>query len=349
MKLGKKVKKILVFGHSNIGDVCYDLIGIKPLREAFPHAHISFVTSLKAQEVVKTVFAIDEVIIFDKQGKDRGMLRYLRFIGEIRKNCFDLSIILRRMQMYYFFGIPVQIKAQEVEQRHVALRNLQILEVLGIKPATPEFGTSTKLSSASIMSKDSRMIGFSFSDEENKFTQERLGEKNQDELFVGIMPFSAWKLKCWPVEKWNELIEFLTGELKAKVFVFGKTGDTAWETDFVKRISKDAVSVINKCTLRQSLAIINKLDLFVGVDTSLLHFASCMQVPAIGLYGPTDHKVFYPFFHEDYAIVSKDQLKCAPCYRQSEVGPCGVKDNPAQCMIDIDINQIVEKIKTVYS
>ena len=118
-----------------------------------------------------------------------------------------------------------------------------------------------------------------------------------------------------------------------------------WEKKFVELLSDKASSLVNKCTLPQSLGMVQRMNLFIGVDTSLLHFASCMRIPAIGLYGPTDKEVFYPFFHKNFSIVSDKPLKCAPCYRHSEVGPCGVKDVPAQCMINISVEQVVEKVR----
>ncbi|MFH2138944.1 MAG: glycosyltransferase family 9 protein [Candidatus Omnitrophota bacterium] len=328
----RKFKNILIFGHSNIGDVCYDLILAKPLRDTFPQARISFVTSAQAMEIAKSVKSIDEVIVFDKHSVHKGLSGYLRFISQIRRKHFDLNIILRDVQMHYFFGIPTQIKSKkkstQVKQKHPAQKNIELLERIGISWVTPEFELD-------------------FSDKEEDSVNQIIGAVGKDSLTVGIMPFSAWRLKCWPVDKWNKLIEFLTGELTAKVFVFGKSSGSPWEEDFKIKLTQKAISLIDKCTLRESLAAIKKLDLFIGSDTSLLHFASCLHIPTIGLYGPTDHKVFYPFFHKNLVLSAESPLECMPCYRNPEVGPCGVKDNPAQCMLDITVEQVINKVKQV--
>jgi len=50
--------KILIRGHSNIGDVCYDLALIQPLKRHFPQAHITFFVSSKAKKLQKFIPAL---------------------------------------------------------------------------------------------------------------------------------------------------------------------------------------------------------------------------------------------------------------------------------------------------
>lgn len=332
-RMGKNFKDILIFGHSNIGDVCYDLVEVKPLQQEFPNCRISFICSPKSEDLVKAVSGIDEVIVFDKHGKDRGFFGYLCFIRKIRKKKFDLGIILRG-QMHYFFGIPVQIiqnrHAQKERGVHIASSHLKLLERIGIKEAKP-------------------LIDFKFSQEEENFAKQVLerGKFENSQLKIGIMPFAGWNLKCWPQDKWNELIDGLSFQFKAEIFVLGKTGESAWEKEFLRNLSQKAISLINQCTLKQSMAILKHLNLFIGPDTSLLHIASCMQVPTIGLYGATDPEFIYPLFHKEYRVMTRSPLPCIPCFPGEHTGSCQVKGRPAECMEAITLEQVLEKIRKV--
>ena len=89
------------------------------------------------------------------------------------------------------------------------------------------------------------------------------------------------------------------------------------------------------------------MDLFIGLDTSLLHLASCMQVPTIGLYGATDKEFIYPFFHKANVINSNAELSCRPCYPGLDGGSCKAQDKPGPCMEYITPEQVINKIKQV--
>ncbi|MBU4304089.1 MAG: glycosyltransferase family 9 protein [Candidatus Omnitrophica bacterium] len=329
----KNYKNILIFGHSNIGDVCYDLAVVYPLRRAYPDARISFVTSKKSSRLGIVVSGVDELIIFDKHGEDKGITGYLRFIRKIRSCKFDLGIILRDMQMYYFFNIPAIVKLKKSDVRdntyHVAQKYMRLLSKLGIEAKEPKYE-------------------FKFSDKQiNYIKQLFLTHKvTKDTFKVGIMPLAGWALKCWPVEHWNTLIDKLSEEFKAKIFLIGKTGSIEWEKQFKQKISSKAVTLIDNSSIDESSVLIHNMDLFIGPDTSFLHLASCMRIPTVGLYGATDSEFIYPFFHKEYITNSRGELECMPCYPGTNGGSCKSK-GPGPCMEKITPEEVMEKIKQV--
>jgi len=331
LDFASKFKNILIFGHNNLGDVCYDLIVVSCLRKEFPRAKISFIVGLQCVELVELCKGVNQAITFDKQ---KGFLNYWYFIRRIKAKHFDLSIILRNTQMHYFFAISKQIKSKRYffkkNNLHNAEKNLALLSKIGIKQ------TSSKLN-------------FSFSKQDIAFAAKLIINTNRGKtnLLVGIMPFAGWTLKCWPVERWNQLIALIDLQLDAKVFVFGKTGKNLWEEKFVRDISDKSISLINKCSLSRCLSVIKNMDLFIGTDSSLLHFASSLGVPAVGLYGPTDANIFYPFYHRKYRVIANNRLKCMPCYLKARVGSCGVKAMPAECMKRIEAWQVMEKVNQI--
>jgi len=334
MKQAEKFKKILVFGHSNIGDACYDVSVVRPLKQAYPKSKIIFVVSKKTSGLGRIIKGIDEVIVFDKYGVDKGLIGYTRFIQKIRRVKFDLAIILRYMQMHYFFNIPVILKNKKSFMRdnsyHVLEKYMMLLKKIGIDAKPQKFE-------------------FNFAALELEFVKNTF-QKHEvlpESLKVAIMPLSGWLLKCWPLEFWNILIKELLENFKAKIFIIGKTGGGEWEEKFKMEISPEAISLIDKCTMEQSAAFVSHMDLFIGPDTSFLHLASCMDVATIGLYGATDKGFVYPFFHKDNMVVSRAQLECMPCYPGHEGGSCRVKNQPGPCMYDIKPEQVLKKIRQV--
>ena len=325
----RELKNILIFGHSNIGDVCYDLVVVAPVKNAYPQAKITFVTSPKCADIVRAFKAVDEVIVYDKHGLDRGFFGAVRFIRRIRGRKFDLGIILRG-QTHYLFNIPKIFSWEKPgldKQVHIVQRYLQLLEKMGIVEPQIRFE-------------------FNFTVRENDFAAKLTFEaKKQGYLRVaGIMPFAAWKLKCWPRENWDRLIDILEERFRTKVIVFGKSGESSWEKDIRENINPRAENLIDKLPLSGVLAIIKQLDLFIGPDTSLIHFSSCLQVPTIGLFGPTNEIPAYPFFHRHLVVTPAKPFSCRPCSPGGRRGACGVLERPAECMQAISVDAVCENI-----
>jgi ADP-heptose:LPS heptosyltransferase len=86
---------------------------LKALRENFPQSHIAIMVSAQAEELVEDNPYIDEVIVYDKDKKDRGLTGFLKFALALRKKRFDLAIVLhtkKRTELITFLAdIPKRI------------------------------------------------------------------------------------------------------------------------------------------------------------------------------------------------------------------------------------------------
>lgn len=65
-------------------------------------------------------------------------------------------------------------------------------------------------------------------------------------------------------------------------------------------------------TFRQSCAVVNTADCFVGADSALLHVAGALAVPAVGLYGPFPWKLRTA--HSPTTFAFQGTGDCAPCF-----------------------------------
>lgn len=89
--------------------------------------------------------------------------------------------------------------------------------------------------------------------------------------------------KMWPAARFVALLdEFLGDHPEFVVFVVGSG-----------RLPLDAgrhgrrVFMCNELPLAVSLALVGEADLFLGVDSCMLHAADLFRVPGVGLFGPT--------------------------------------------------------------
>ncbi|MBU1863167.1 MAG: glycosyltransferase family 9 protein [Candidatus Omnitrophica bacterium] len=322
------VKNILIIGHSNIGDVCYNLVVVKPLLKHFPQAKISFLTSPRTENIVQGYEGVDKVFTFNRSS---GFFGRLRLMSTLVKNKFDLAIILKSTLMYKFLGIPCSWSIRKHLKCELSEKKMHVVDIL------LEFLRSHGISA------QEAVFGFGLGQKEKEFCDTffvKNGIVAQDKL-VGILPLSAWTLKSWPADKWYELVKNLKNQYGVKVIAFGKRNDFAQYPMILDKISSEVI-VADQTTLRQAMSLINRCRLFIGPDSGLLHLASCMGGSSIGLYGPTPRDYIFPYFHRDNMVSSKQKFHCMPCYPALQLCPCKGKFDFGACMESINVEDVVK-------
>ena len=94
------IKEILVIRTAYIGDVVMTLPILKPLKELYPDSRLTFLTGLKAAELLRNNPYIDEILGYDafwfytKVGK-KALMDYFRFLKVLRRRVYDLVIEAR--------------------------------------------------------------------------------------------------------------------------------------------------------------------------------------------------------------------------------------------------------------
>ena len=333
--LKQMFKKILIMCHSNIGDVCYDLVVIDPLRGQFPDAKISVLTSSRAASVARGYKDLEKVIIFDKYATDKKLPGRLRLIASLTRERFDLVIVLKSSLMYKFLGIP---------------HSWSLKKYLGCSPAQAgTHGADTYL--AFLRShgiKASRAVfNFVLDETEKEFCDSFLKEKGIDrkDKLVGILPLAGWSLKSWPIDRCNKLAAILKEKYGIKTIAIGDVEDPVFKKLILPHISGDLIFT-GKTTLKRAIALLKCCDVFIAPDSGLSHLASTMGIKTIGLYGPTPENYIYPYFHRRNMIFPREKLECMPCY--PELTRCICKARGAlvsDCMRGIRVEDVLESVE----
>jgi lipopolysaccharide heptosyltransferase II len=328
--LTKAFNNILVLGHSNIGDVCCDLVIIHPLHVQFPAAKITFLTNPRCKSLVDNYPGIDNIITFDRKGGNKSLLRRLRLINELRREKYDLVIILKHSLMHKFLNIKEKWSLREYlhclpaeRKMHAADIYLELLNAHGV--------TASKAI-------------WSFDPKEDDYCRTffRLENITPQDTIIGIMPFSNWSKKDWPIDKWGELVIDITRRFDTKILVFGKTNNDLSDQKISFTFKSNVISLMNKTTLTQAMALIKKCDIFIGSDSSLLHLASCMGVESIGLYGATSKDYIYPYFHRHNICSPRAKLECMPCYPGPQKCLCNERAlSETPCMGGITVEDVI--------
>ena len=58
--------------------------------------------------------------------------------------------------------------------------------------------------------------------------------------------------------------------------------------------------------ITQTYSFIKRSNLFVGNDSGLMHLAAASNISTIGLFGPTNNKLYSPYGNNCYIIQTKE-------------------------------------------
>ena len=66
-----------------------------------------------------------------------------------------------------------------------------------------------------------------------------------------------------------------------------------------------------KTSLVELAALLQRAQLFVGIDSGIMHLAAAMGTPVVGIFGPTDPQHTGPA--GERSVVVRRELQCSPC------------------------------------
>jgi ADP-heptose:LPS heptosyltransferase len=91
-------------------------------------------------------------------------------------------------------------------------------------------------------------------------------------------------------------------------------------------------NVAGKISLKDLCYLLKEASLFVGVDSGIMHLASSLDVPVVGIFGPTDP--FYVGPQNRRSIVVREEMECAPCYLK------GCEER--RCMKNLGVKKVLD-------
>jgi ADP-heptose:LPS heptosyltransferase len=117
---------------------------------------------------------------------------------------------------------------------------------------------------------------------------------------LGVGPTANWGGKQWPAEYFADAVLRLTADdglfPQARIIVFGGAGEEDMAAPMIDRLAADRVTnLIGKTDIALAGACLNNCSYFIGNDSGLMHVASSVGVPTLGLFGPSREEHYGPW------------------------------------------------------
>ncbi len=342
-------RRILLTRMKFVGDVVLTTPAIRSVRNAFPDAFIAYMADRNAVSLLEHNPHLDEIVPFDF-GRPT-VVEQPRVIWQLRRRKFDLAVDLfgnpRSALLTYLSGAKTRVGplrkgrgtlytvrvADDGKPKSAIAFHNQFIEAAGI-PATSH---KTEIFLTDDERREAR-IYLQWLDLEN-------APLDMTKPLVGIHAGASWPAKTWFAERFAQLADHIKAALGAEVILVAGPKDIE-ATEQVLRHAVSNIKVVRDIPLRQLAAIISHCSVFIANDAGPMHIAAALGVPTIGLFGPGEENIWFPYDETAGHTALRKDVSCHPCHLDF----CN-RDGDAymECMKLLQVGDVLAAVKRALS
>lgn len=330
----KKIR-ILIIHTAFIGDIVLSTPLIKKLRDTYPKAEITYLTTPVGASILRNNPHLNHIIEYDKKGEHKGIKGFWAIAKKLKMEAYNLVITphryLRSTFLTFLTGAPIR---------------------RGYDSAAASFLYNERVHYDKSKHEVEKLLSFVPKDEGKRYEIEifptelevekvdKLLEKRREKVVV-VAPGSKWFTKKWPLEYFNRVIKELEKREDTTVVVVGGKE----EMFFNMPLANTTIDLRGKTTLLELAEVIRRADIVLTNDSSPIHIASAFpNVRILALFGPTVEKFgFFPW-SKNSEVFQVEGLECRPC---SIHGGDSCPKKHFKCMLDIKPEMVLERIESI--
>jgi heptosyltransferase II len=309
--LSKGKDRILVIQTAFPGDAVLTLPMVQKLKELNADSIIDVLCIPATKEIFQLSTSINEILVIDKKGKHKSFFSFFKFAREIRaKNysriysphrSFRSSLLVLQSGVRETYGFSnsslfhvYKYLIEYMPNHHEVQRNLDLIGY------------------------DYSKTGWQVLPEikipENAFrkVEEFLKSTKINSDIVAIAPGSIWNTKKYPLEYYEQVIEYLINQGFNVIIIGGKEEEEigkALESKFIGSL----ISSAGYLSITESIALLKHSKMLISNDSAPTHLGVCADIPVLTLYCSTVPDFgFYPYNNKSRWL-SYSELECKPC------------------------------------
>jgi heptosyltransferase-2 len=337
------MKRFLVIQTAFIGDAILTLPLIQALKKVEVETSVDVLVTPRTSGLFSNHPAVNEILIFDKNNRDRGFTGLGRVARLIAQHRYEAALVphrsIRSALLPWLGRIPTRIgfdrsagwflltQTVRYEQSlHEVDRNLSLLKPLG-------------------MNLDEKLLPDLYPSEEDiQAVDAFLAQSNlrDPSSLVGIAPGSVWNTKRWLKERYAELTRRFVEQGLAVVLVGGEQDKPLCREIQAAVASPQVVTAAGYLSLLQSAELIRRCRAFVSNDSAPLHLATAMRTPVVAIFGSTVPEFGFAPYGDKSVVLETKGLSCRPCSAHGRQR-CPIKT--FECMENISTELVFNKVQ----
>ncbi|MFH1664549.1 MAG: lipopolysaccharide heptosyltransferase II [Candidatus Omnitrophota bacterium] len=283
----EKLKNIVILRTDRIGEVLLSTVAVDAVRERYPEARITFVTSGYSRDIVEGRPGIEDIIVCDTVRKGNVFIKAFKLFALLRKGRFDAAVVLNPHKALhlacYMAGIPERI-GYDRKWGELLTRKIKDERAKGEKHEVEYTADLLRLLDPDIRVSAPRLAV-------DRQAEERVEKMLADKgmvlyrPLVVVHPGSSNPAKMWPAARYAELIKKLKEEIYCDVGIIGGEEERDLVRKIITEADEDVADMTGALGLKELAAFIKKARLFIGNDAGPMHMAAALDVPVLAIFG----------------------------------------------------------------
>ncbi len=286
--MDEKQKNILIVRTDRIGDVVLTTPAIAALRNHFPNERISILVSAQTVDLVVGNPNLDDVLVDDRRGRNRGLFGFWQLVMFLRKRKFDIAINFhtkRRTNLLLFLaGIPQRIGYRNEKWGFLLTDPLEDERASGIKHESQYcldvlqmLGVDEPAADAYVPVQEQGRIWFEEELKRREFFHAR--------PWIVIHSGSSCPTKKWPVSCFAELMTLLEKKYQCGFILIGGADNCETVQELLAHYGKEGVlNLTGQVSLAQLVAVLSSCDLLVSNDSGPVHIAAALGMAVVSIF-----------------------------------------------------------------
>jgi heptosyltransferase-2 len=349
---------ILLVPKGFFGDILLITPALDALKQSDPANVVTLVCAPPVEAFARGIPGVDQVLVFDRNGRHAGWRGVARFAEELRACRFTRAYSFHRSPRTSFLLYRAQIpnrtafadsqlgflyteRVPKCGHLHDVVRNLQLVRSALSKAVQDTIGQLADTESGSL----------GLNQEVSSFgrlrvpliDREKLSESvkrlvSSGEPYLVLAPGSAWATKRWYADGYREVAQTVH-KRGLRVVVVGSAQEQALCRSVAAGLSVD--NLCGETSVSDLVALIGGASALVCNDSLALHIASATQTPTVAVFCATTPRFGFGPWQNRAVTVEKEGLYCKPCHRHgSHSCPNGTK----ACMTEVKGGDVVSAL-----
>jgi heptosyltransferase-1 len=328
-----RIDRLLVVRLSAMGDIVHTLPAVGALREAFPHATLGWLIEERWAELLCTLRyprsgrrspqrpLVDRIHTVNTGGWRRSLLSFRTWqqlavaSSDLRGAGYEVAVdfqgAVRSALLARWSGAttvygdtqPRENAASMWYTRQVLTRGVHVIQqALSLAEAVIQRSAAAP------------RVEFPVDpDAENKITALTADAGG----FAILNPGAGWGAKQWPADRYGLVAKELAKDGLRSLVNYGPGEEELAAS--VEAASEGTARKIS-CSVSELIALTRRARLFIGGDTGPMHLAAALQVPVVGLFGPTNPARNGPFGTRFLVLRNASSVTTHARHRETERG-----------------------------
>jgi ADP-heptose:LPS heptosyltransferase len=269
-----KAFPILYISSSRIGDAVLASGLIKRLADEIPNAHFTIVAGPSSAPLYRDLPNLDRIIVMEKT---KGKGHWFKLWTQVRGRRWGLVMDRRGSSLARFLSARKRAIHRTVagEPVHKVIEAARLLKLVD-EPPSPFLFTS-----AETEAKAAALLG-------------------EGGPILAIGPAANWVGKTWPAERFAltamHLMEKGAPFENGRLLILGGPDDRRAAEPLRRSIARERwIDMTGQADLLTVYAALKRARLFIGNDSGLMHLAAAAGAPTLGLFGPSDDRLYGPW------------------------------------------------------